>query len=304
MQASSVIVNSEEIETRVETRKIYLKLTPAVTKKLNEGSSITIRNDNRRTVDDSDSNIVVEMNSDNYILYNSEIESKKKFSLTNDMVIHVGCSDKIINRGTGAGGRNTTKNGAEFEQLTFDGQRLVDQGFKEITESEILPNGNIQILSYWLKLEDNGNKIYQSEQCEFIKLINTKFSNRLTPLQEGKIQYKIKPDEFRIIVYPDGRTSELFILEKKTQNKPGSVIVKLKAGLYIKRDYEKMFGINFRIHYAFCVNKFLKDCLSKNPEFNNFVDINAQDDIIVIFGDENNYGDDHDEWISCRTICL
>jgi hypothetical protein len=105
------------------------------------------------------------------------------------------------------------------------------------------------------------------------------------------------PDEAYLIKNGDNYT--LKILEKKNQNTAGSVDTKLLAGRGFIDEYEFLLGDNFTVRYAFCISEFLKkhyiaDCVKAKA----LRHINEKYGIVVLFGDDANYYEKLDAWIS------
>lgn len=186
----------------------------------------------------------------------------------------------IINKGTGAGGSNTTFYGKKFEDKTDNQSRLLEMGY--------IKNGTKKNETYLSKtFEDktvvfvlqNGLKTYMKKKYNIDTLFRC-------------------PDEAYIIEYTSGR-KVIKILEKKEQNVEGSVETKLWAGHSLKREYEMVLeGFAFEVEYGFCVNEFLKKKLtSDNLKYTILNRIFQEDNIAVLFGDDDNYFDTLDVWI-------
>lgn len=188
----------------------------------------------------------------------------------------------IINKGTGAGGSNTTFYGKKFEDKTDNQSRLLEMGY--------IKNGTKKNETYLSKtFEDktvvfvlqNGLKTYMKKKYNIGSLFRC-------------------PDEAYIIEYTSGR-KVIKILEKKEQNVEGSVETKLWAGHSLKREYEmvlEMEGFAFEVEYGFCVNEFLKKKLtSDNLKYTILNRIFQEDNIAVLFGDDENYFDTLDVWM-------
>ncbi len=106
------------------------------------------------------------------------------------------------------------------------------------------------------------------------------------------------PDEAYIIEYNNGR-KVVKILEKKEQNVEGSVETKLWSGPSFKREYELVLGSDFEVFYGFCVSEFLKNKLVSNEKkYTILKSIFTEADISVLFGDDVNYFETLDFWIS------
>jgi hypothetical protein len=106
------------------------------------------------------------------------------------------------------------------------------------------------------------------------------------------------PDEAYIIEYKSGRIV-IKILEKKEQNVEGSVETKLWSGPSLKREYELVLGSEFVVFYGFCVNGFLKTKLtSTHKKYTILNTIFNENDMSVLFGDDENYFETLDTWIN------
>ena len=119
----------------------------------------------------------------------------------------------IINKGTGAGGANTNKNGLSYEELTDLSTNYVEVG--------IVNNGKNKYKS--IKFESSVN--------EYISVNKSKFHSYMDFIHEKNTTIKLAggckaPDE----AYVDIIRKNLFIIEKKFQQGPGSVDEKIQSG--------------------------------------------------------------------------
>jgi hypothetical protein len=189
--------------------------------------------------------------------------------------------NKIINKGTGAGGVNTTLNGSSFE-------------IKTSIEDKLLKNNFIKII-----LNKNNKYGYYFEFDNIIYLTQSGF----------KLYFKLKfnitvykyPDEAFLIL--NNNKYYLKILEKKNQNVAGSVEDKLKTGAFNRKEYDKMLNNKtdkiFIISYAFCISKYLQDKFESNQiKYNNMLEIMKEDNIKIFYGENDNYFDVIYEWIN------
>jgi hypothetical protein len=106
------------------------------------------------------------------------------------------------------------------------------------------------------------------------------------------------PDEAYIIEYNSGR-KVIKILEKKEQNVEGSVETKLWAGPSLKREYELVLGADFEVFYGFSISDYLKMKLTSNEK--KYTILNAilnENNIPVLFGDDDNYFETLDKWFN------
>jgi hypothetical protein len=181
---------------------------------------------------------------------------------------------KIINKGTGAGGANTNKTGKPFEENTNNVKQMLDRGFvthkhgvTKTFEDKTVVIVSQRNLANYAKDKFGINDIYR---C---------------------------PDEAYIIEYASGK-KVIKILEKKMQNVDGSVETKLLAGPSLKREYELMFGPDFEIQYGLCVSEFLqKKITSGTIKYNNLQKILAENNIPILFGNDANYFETLELWI-------
>ena len=186
------------------------------------------------------------------------------------------------NKGTGAGGANTNKNGKKFEEKTSNRKRLLEMGFIE----NIRQKGNPRFV-YFNKRTEEYNIVFV-EQGDFKKYMKHNYN----------IDLFRNPDEAYIIEYNDGR-KVIKILEKKAQNVDGSVETKLWSGPSLKREYEIVLEELFEVEYCFCVSEFLQNKILSNDK--KYVILNTilqESNIQVLFGDDENYFDILDKWIT------
>ena len=78
----------------------------------------------------------------------------------------------------------------------------------------------------------------------------------------------------------------------------GSVETKLWSGPSLKREYEIVLEKEFEVHYAFCVNEFLKKKLISNEKKYTVLNtILNENNIFIMFGDDENYFEKLDKWV-------
>ena len=226
---------------------------------------------------------------------------------------------KIIeNRGTGAGGANTNKNGKKFENKTsvFELFESNNSILANISEHKITK----QLIDTKSNSKSNSKSKSKSKNRFYYEQINPLLSNKIIYLTQSgfKIYFKQMfnidvyrlPDEAYLIITEQNNNINyhLKILEKKNQNMNGSVEDKLKTGQFTKREYEKMLNLDeknrkdqkysFKISYAFCISQFLQEKFQSNHiKYKNMLDIMAEDNIIVLYGDEPDYFDKLFRWI-------
>lgn len=206
------------------------------------------------------------------------IYNKYNYSTTNKM------SNKVINKGTGAGGAKTTENGKKFEDITDNELRLIEKGYEKI----MLINDKDRKTFYFLSKTFEDKKIIFLKQSGFTKYFEEKYN----------IELFRKPDEAYIIEYND-KTPKLLILEKKNQNMPGSVDTKLLAGPLFKEEYYEALEGKFEIEYGFCVSSYLQKIItSSTKKYIIFNKLMERHNIPILFGDDENYFETLEKWIS------
>ena len=188
----------------------------------------------------------------------------------------------IINKGTGAGGAKTNLYGKKFEEKTNNEKRLL--------ENEFIYNK----LANTQKKHNYLSKTFEDKTIIFLLQSNLK--------KYMKTEYNIQlfrcPDEAYIIKYNNGKTV-IKILEKKEQYVEGSVETKLWSGPSLKREYELVLGEDFQVCYGFCLNNFLKmKLLSSKKKYTILKSILNENNIKVLFGDDENYFETLDTWVN------
>jgi hypothetical protein len=189
-----------------------------------------------------------------------------------------------INKGTGAGGANTNYYGKQFEEKTNNETRLLEKGFVKYSFTENPKKKS----NYYL------SKTFEDRTIVFV------VQNGLKMYMKNKYNIEMFrcPDEAYIIEYTTGK-KVIKILEKKEQNVEGSVETKLWSGPSLKREYELVLGSEFEVFYGFCISAFLKNKLISNEK--KYVILNTildENNIAVLFGDDENYFEILDVWFN------
>lgn len=196
----------------------------------------------------------------------------------------------IINKGTGAGGANTNVTGKSFEQKTENETRLLEAGFtrKPIPGYEKNTEGSFY---YLIKETSPTESVVYLTQGGLKKYFEHFFKKELCR----------HPDE--AYLFRNGDQYTLKILEKKNQNKSGSVDTKLMTARDFIEEYEDSIeDPNFTVHYAFCVSDFLKkDYVSDKKKWVLLRARHKKYGIAVLFGDDPNYYETLDAWITQPT---
>ena len=190
----------------------------------------------------------------------------------------------IINKGTGAGGANTNYYGKKFEEKTNNETRLLEKGFIKYSFTK---NPKKQSDYYLSKTVDDKTIVFVLQNGLKIYMKN-----------KYNIEMFRCPDEAYIIEYTSGR-KVIKILEKKEQNVAGSVETKLWSGPSLKREYELVLGSEFEVFYGFCVSAFLKKkIISSEKKYAILITILNENNIAVLFGDDENYFEFLDVWLN------
>lgn len=190
----------------------------------------------------------------------------------------------IINKGTGAGGSNTNYYGKNFEDKTNNQIRLINDGYTKQNFTQKQKNA----YDYYL------SKTFENKTIVFV------LQNGMKKYMKHKYSIEIFrcPDEAYIIEYNTGK-KVIKILEKKEQNVEGSVETKLWSGPSFKREYELIVGLDFEVHYGFCVSEFLKKkIISNEKKYTTLSTIFNESNIPVLFGDDENYFETLDAWLN------
>ena len=170
----------------------------------------------------------------------------------------------MANKGTGSGGAKTNVHGKAFEAKT-----------------EHLDGFTKKRIGY-----EKDNIVYL-RQAELKKYFKTIFN----------IEMIRHPDEAYLIRNEHQYT--LKIIEKKSQNVEGSVIEKLNLGAFYKEEYEWCLGPQFKIEYAYCLSAFLKQKYLSDTLKSKFLrEKNKRNEIVVLFGDDEDYQERLNEFIS------
>jgi len=168
---------------------------------------------------------------------------------------------KIVNRGTGAGGGNTNKNGLSYEEIT-----------DLLTEFETVGTKNsCNIIQF------NGSDIKFVHACKsnthkFMNSINEKNLD-LNPAAGCK-----SPDE----AYINEDNKIIFIIEKKFQQGSGSVDEKIQTGDFKKKHYSQLFP-NFKVEYIYCLSDWFKNGYSSELSYL------KENNIQIFWGSDDDY---------------
>ena len=187
---------------------------------------------------------------------------------------------KHVNKGTGAGGKNTNITGKAFEKITDMQDWLIKRNFKVVN--------NEFCTSSFLEYIDKKISIQHFTQYSFQQYILKKFN----------IHFDFLPDCAFIITDKKSNIINIRILEKKTQNGEGSVDTKLFGAPTLKKIYqEKYFGDKFNVNYAYIVNDYYKDKFNSATKFMYLKEEFDNADIRIFYSSDENYFDAIYKWL-------
>lgn len=153
------------------------------------------------------------------------------------------------NKGTGAGGSNTNKNGLSYEEITD----LTDK----ITVVEEHKT------SKTIKFNDTERVFAKTKQGGLFKCMKDKMNND-TPKAHGCKN----PDE----CYIDEESNNIFIIEKKFQQCSGSVCEKIQTPDFKLWQYSRTFP-DYTIIYIYCLSNWFKENCKAELDYLDFKNI-------------------------------
>ena len=172
------------------------------------------------------------------------IKIKKKSVVLQDSTINKDIH--IKNKGPGAGGSNTNKNGLPYEKLTELDNRIT------IVEKAKF--------SSKIKFENNSRIFVKTKQSNLFKCMKDKIDITILKAHGCK-----NPDE----CYIDNELKNIFIIEKKFQQCSGSVCEKIQTPDFKVWQYSRTFP-DYNIIYIYCLSDwFKKNCIAE-LEYLNF----------------------------------
>lgn len=167
-----------------------------------------------------------------------------------------------INKGKGAGGANTNKNGLSYEKLTDLEDRIKIKKRNKYGEEIIFYN--------------NEKKFIKTKQSNFFKYMKDNIDKKIINGHGCK-----NPDE----CYIDEELKRIFIIEKKFQEKSGSVCEKIQTGEFKLWQYKRLFP-EYNIVYMYCLSDWFKRNCKAELEYLDYKKIS------YFFGNNETYKDD------------
>jgi hypothetical protein len=195
----------------------------------------------------------------------------KKKDDSEDTQIDKNVNKNIINRGTGAGGSNTNKNGLSYEELT------------EINDSDRY------ITKDTIKIKNKKISQVEIDSKPFIKVIKGELKFYMMYINKFNIdsEKSLQPDE----CYIDEENKTINIIEKKFQQSSGSVDEKIQTGDFKRWFYKEQYP-EYTIKYCYCLSDWFKQ-KRYNPEFRYLKNHNIK----VFYGSDDLYVDKLLDWI-------
>lgn len=167
------------------------------------------------------------------------------------------------NRGTGAGGANTNANGLSYEDNTN-----LEECFHVVEKNK------------FKKVKFHG---YDNEMMNVNKSKLYAFMNHIGEKSDLQQAAGCKlPDE----AYIDVNRKNVFIIEKKFQQTPGSVDEKIQTAPFKKKHYSLQFP-KYTVYYMYCLSDWFK-----REEYVSVLEYLASENIPIFWGEEPNYKQD------------
>ena len=182
-------------------------------------------------------------------------------------------SSTIKNKGTGAGGSNTNKNGLSYEEITDLNDRITI--IENKTSSSKIEFNNCNKTSK-IKFNNYDKTFIKTEKADFFKCMKHYENTYITRAHGCK-----HPDE----CYIDEDLKNIFIIEKKFQQCSGSVCEKIQTASFKIWQYSRTFP-DFNIVYIYCLSDWFKDnCIAELEYLNS-------ENIPYFWGSNKTYKDD------------
>ena len=177
--------------------------------------------------------------------------------------------EKVINKGTGAGGSNTNKNGLPYEELTD-----LNDCFSTIAT-----------MKHASKIIFNkfSSKMYtRTKQSNLFKYMINHINKNIETAHGCK-----NPDE----CYIDEDLKIIYIIEKKFQQVSGSVCEKIQTPDFKIWQYNRTFP-EFKIVYIYCLSEWFKNNCKAEIEYLNYKKIP------IFWGNDEKYKEDIIDFIT------
>tara|TARA_B110000483_G_C18148773_1_gene524547 strand:+ start:369 stop:1193 length:825 start_codon:yes stop_codon:yes gene_type:complete len=185
---------------------------------------------------------------------------------------------KAKNKGTGAGGANTNKNGLKHEEKNSVIKHA--QSTRALTMEDIVIRTDMNAKNK-RKLCNTPHLCMATFNANVgtFDMIHARKKNlsfmmkRLGPIPDAKRGHGCKdPDE--AYIYRNASTRILFIIEKKYQQKKGSVIEKMQGADFKRNNYKKQFP-GYQIEYMFVFSEWFREEMDAELEFLNEIQVHV-----------------------------
>ena len=187
-------------------------------------------------------------------MYSEQPTKPKKFKINKKLKIvnppTIKIKESVIkNKGTGAGGSKTNKNGLSYEEIT-------DLNDKITIVKECKTSNKIKFY--------DGERIFiKTKQANLFKCMKDKINTNIKKAHGCK-----NPDE----CYIDEENKNIFIIEKKFQQCSGSVCEKIQTPDFKLWQYSRTFP-DYTIIYIYCLSDWFKKNCKAELEYLDFKNI-------------------------------
>lgn len=165
----------------------------------------------------------------------------------------------IKNKGTGAGGSKTNKNGLPYEKLTdLNEYFTINENFN---------------FSQIITFNNYDKKFIRTKQSQLFKYMDNYIDKSINKAHGCK-----NPDE----CYIDEESKTIFILEKKFQQVSGSVCEKIQTSDFKIWQYNRTFP-EYKIVYLYCISDWFKENCKAELEYLEYKKVQ------VFWGNDKNY---------------
>ena len=152
----------------------------------------------------------------------------------------------MLNRGHGAGGANTNKNGLPYEILTD-----LESEYEKVATKNCKH-------TYDIRFHVDEDEIFiVTKQSSLFKVMDKHINKNVTKAHGCK-----NPDECFI----HEKSKSIFIIEKKFQQISGSVCEKIQTSHFKKWQYSRTFP-EYNIHYVYCLSGWFKENCKAEIEY-------------------------------------
>ena len=184
-------------------------------------------------------------------------------------------SQKVVNKGTGAGGSNTNETGLSFENdtdLSKDVKVII-----QFSKDSIYGGYSLTFIKGNKINNINGKKLLTGTKSSLKKFCE---KNGLINPDVKELHGTKQPDEW----YLNIETFDLYIIEKKFQQSSGSVVEKLQTAHVKREHYQKKYP-KFSIKYTYCLSDWFRHhCPGE-------IELLKEWGISVFWGEESEYFD-------------